>query len=299
MRRLAPLLPVLLSSACVGQASIDTLRAAVPRHNVLTVALVPPGLVGTPVCAPDGPASFGATAHDVSATVDGLLSDVLGIVDDVSAQPPSASTPGQAMWGPIPGTTSEFMLAFDQVDPTAFEFFLGGQPQGAQDAWQGMFGGHSETVDATHQSGRVDINFGVMHDLDASSDPVTGGAAVEFSVDETGRHVTAHFGDVRGAADTQSVDGDYAFEEAPDGTAQFAFATLRDLDGDMLPETVLIESTWAPDGRGTAHVTLSGGSLGATVHHVVECWDAAGGRVYTSDDADPSVTYGTTDCCAF
>ena len=66
----------------------------------------------------------------------------------------------------------------------------------------------------------------------------------------------------------------------------------------MLDEQVHIDSRWAMDGSGVAHVVVSGGSLGQRVVNAIECWDPARGRVfYTADDTNDRT--GDPACCAF
>ncbi len=300
MARFALVAPCVFALACGPAATLDQLDAAVPSRDVLSVALPPPPPVPAATCATLGPATFGQATHDVSATVDGVLDGVLGMADQLRAQPPSAQGSGEAMWGPIQGDASEYMFAVQQQGGTAFNFFLGGQAQGAQDAWQGVFGGSSDVIDAQHRSGEVDVNFGVMHDLDGTTDPISGGAAVVFAIDDDGRRVNAHFGQIVSAGATDPTDNDYAFIEAPDHTVSFAFSTKLDFDGGgVADERVHIDSKWAADGSGVAHVTITDGSLGSGEVHAVECWDGSLARTYAADDRAPGVEEGSAACCPF
>lgn len=285
-----------LSAACAS-GSVVELRDALPRQPELSMALrtAPPQALTS--CPSTGPSTYGALTHEVSGTVDGVLGDVLDLVEDLAAQPADAQGAGQAMWGPFAGVSSEFMLAIKQTDATGFEFFLGGEPLGATEAWQGMFGGTATVVDPWHRSGEVQVNFTAMHALGMTADPVEGGAAVQYVIDDAGRHVTAHFGGVVGANDPLPADAAYELVEAPDHTTGFAFTRTLDFNGDgTANEVVHIESTWAADGRGVAHVIVTGGSLDQREVRATECWDAAMGVVF-AQDGETGVSVGSASCC--
>ena len=198
------------------------------------------------------------------------------------------------------GTTSVYTLAVQQASATEFNLFLGGEPKGAGDAWQGVFGGKTAVTDAQHRSGEVDVSFSIMHALDPTVDPVSGGAAVRFTIDGATRDVRAHFGGIVGKNSPQPDDSDYAFTAAQDQTSSFAFATHIDFDHDgTLDEVVNIQSRWAANGSGTAHVVVTGGSLGQRTINAVECWDPARGRVFYTDDQNMNARSGDPACCPF
>lgn len=295
--------PCLLTLACGGaqnSASLDELRAAMPRHEWLSTSLDHMHPLGPAMCSSSGASTFGTLTHKIAGTVDGVLAGVFVQVEQVSSQPPTVTEPGQAMWGPIVGTSSVYMLAVQQASATEFHFFLGGEPKGAGDSWQGVFGGTTVVADEQHRSGEVDVNFNVMHALDPTVDPVAGGAAVRFTVAGGERDVVAHFGGIRGKNAPQTDDSDYAFTAAPDQTARFAFATHIDFNDDGTPdEAAQIQSRWAADGSGTAHVAVTGGSLGLRTVNAVECWNPALGRVFYADDQSAYDRVGDQACCRF
>ena len=304
MKRITFVAPCLLALAACGgapnTASMDELRAAVPRHEWLSMSLAEVRAPAPAMCASSGASTFGTTTHQIAGTVDGVLAGVFGSIGQVTSQPPAVKEPGQAMWGPIVGTSSVYTLAVQQVSATEFNFFLGGEAKGAGDAWKGVFGGTTVVTDAQHRSGKVDVNFSVMHSLDATVDPIAGGAAVRFSVNGGARDVRAHFGGIIGKNAPQADDSDYAFTEAADHTVGFAFATHMDYDHDgTLDEVVNIQSRWAADGSGTAHVVVTGGSLGQRTVNAVECWNPALERVFYTDDQNANDRVGTPTCCPF
>ena len=60
-----------------------------------------------------------------------------------------------------------------------------------------------------------------------------------------------------------------------------------------------IQSRWAADGSGTAHVVVTGGSLGQRTVNAVECWDRALGRTFYTDDQNMNDRAGDSACCPF
>ena len=53
--------------------------------------------------------------HKVATDVDGVLGRVLGVVQTITKNPPTATAPGHAVWGPIPSATSSvYRLQVDQ-----------------------------------------------------------------------------------------------------------------------------------------------------------------------------------------
>jgi hypothetical protein len=298
MARARSVLLLALTAACGPTASMSELGDAVPRAPELSLALRTAAPAGRASCPASGPSTYGAMTHEVAATADGVLADVLGLVDQLTAQPATAEEPGQATWGPIVGATSQYVLAVHQTDATGFEFFLGGEALVGGDAWQGVIGGTSVVRDDAHRSGEVDVDFTTMRALDPDGgDPLGGGVAVQYEIGDAGRHVTAHFGGIVGSEDPEPSDSQVELVESPDHTTGFAFSRQVDVDGDDEAELVHVESQWVPDGRGTAHVVVTGGSLGSGEVRATECWDPAMGVVYAEDGSGASV--GSAGCCPF
>jgi hypothetical protein len=303
MKRTILVAPCLLAIACGGagtSASVDELRAAVPQRawvDMSLTALRPPGQT---MCAASGASTFGTMTHQVAGTADGVLADVLAVVAQITAQPPAASQPGQAAWGPIVGASAVYRLTAAQTDATRFEFVLAGEPPGTGDAgWKDVFAGATVVTDAQHRMGFLAVDFGVMHALDPTVDPSAGVVNAGFAVDGGARNVMARFMGIAGKNAPQPDDSAYAFDLAADQSAGFAFSTHVDYDHDgKLDELVHIDSRWATDGSGTAHVVVSGGSLGQRTVNAVECWDPARNRVYyTADDTNDRT--GDPACCPF
>src|SRR5262245_20174353 len=131
MKRIVLFAPCLLALGCGGpqiNASVDELRAAAPSREWISMPLADVRPPAPAMCSSSGASIFGTTTHRIANTVDGVLADVIGIIGQVTSQPPAVKDPGQAMWGPIVGASSVYTLAVQRVSATEFNFFLGGQP---------------------------------------------------------------------------------------------------------------------------------------------------------------------------
>jgi hypothetical protein len=225
------------------------------------------------------------------------MSGVLGEVQDIMKNPPTSTSPGHAAWGPIPShTSSVYLLQVDESMPAQFQFILAGRdPPGG---WQSVFQGVTVAPDATHRAGTITVDFGVMHALDASADPVAGQVSLHFEMADPARNVTAIFAGIRGKTAPQPDDASYALMTAADHSSGFAYSTRVDFDGDgTLDELAHIDSQWTPTGAGIANLTVTGGGLGMRTVHAVECWDSKLARVYYIDDAGMRPAVGDAACC--
>jgi hypothetical protein len=302
MRRTILVAPCLLALACGGaqtNASVEELRATVPQHAWLEMALPAVRPPGQGACAASGASTFGTLTHRVAGTADGVLVGVFGVVAQVTSQAPAASSPGHAAWV-IPGTSAVYRLIAQQSDAANFQFVMSGEPPGSgEPGWKDVFAGATRIDDPQRREGEVLVDFGVMHALDASVDPTAGQVRAHFVLGGSdARDVAATFTGIVGKNAPQPDDSAYAFVLATDQSADFAFSTRIDFDGDgTLDELLHIDSHWATDGRGVAHGTVTGGSLGQRTVTAIECWDGALQRVYYTDDAGVNASQGDRACC--
>jgi hypothetical protein len=294
---------VLFAAACGAtdnsSATVEELSAALPTEAwvAMSPAVSGAAAVASPVCATLGASEFGVLTHQVASNADGVLSGVLDEVQAITMTPPTATAPGQAAWGPISSPTAAvYRLNVAESAPTEFQFVLAGSdPPGA---FSDVFAGVTFTPDATHRTGQIAVDFGVMHALDSSVDPVAGQVTLHFDVNGAARNVNATFVGILGKSATQPENAGYALVTAADNSSSFAYSTNVDFTGDgIADELAHIDSQWTPTGAGVAHLTVTGGSLGTRMVTAVECWDASLSRVYYTDDASMHPTVGDPACC--
>jgi hypothetical protein len=308
MKRIALASCLLFASACGAPSATDAtvaqLRAAVPTRATLSIVpaatqAVTPAPDGGPACAALRPSQFGTLTHQIAGNADGVIGGVLGTVEAITKGAPVASSPGHAVWGPLPSPDGSVVhrLAVDAVGANEFHFVLAGKLASADEsAWQGLFQGVTTAPDATHRAGQLAVDFGAIHALDPTSDPIAGGVAVHFEAADPARNVNASFSGIQGASAPAPDDAAYAFQLAPDQSAGLAFSTRVDFDGSgALDELAHIDSRWAPTGAGVAHLTVSGGSLGTGGATAVECWDSTLARVFFTDSVGHNE--GDPACC--
>lgn len=296
---------VLLAGACSAPAgttsSVEELRASLPTRAMISIYPVATQPAAASACAAIRPSTFGTLTHQIAGTADGVLGGVLGTVQQITSSPPAAAQPGHAVWGPIasPTSASMYRLEVAAAAPSEFHFVLAGKDKSADEsAWRGVFQGVTFAADPAHRTGQVVVDFGVMHALDASVDPLTGGVGVHFDVAGAARNVTASFAGITGKNAPQPDDAQYHLEQAADQSAGFAFITRVDFDGDgTLDEVARIDSRWAATGAGAAHLTVTGGSLGARTVNAMECWSPTLDRVFYTDDAAAPAHEGDPACC--
>jgi hypothetical protein len=185
------------------------------------------------------------------------------------------------------------------VAPNAVHFQLSGKPAGTDDsALRGVFQGTTAAADPDHRAGDVTIDFGAMHSLDPSSNPVSGTVDIHFDNTAGPRAVDAQFSGIAGPGAPQPNNAAYHFVQQPDGAAMFHFATMTDFDQNgSVNELFAVESSWAATGAGIAHANVSGGDLGARQVNVVECWAPPIVRVFYADDVNAQPPMGSAACC--
>jgi hypothetical protein len=320
--QLTILTPLVLLFGCSGhnapdiaQQQQDALTAAVPQKEwiQLKVASLDPSAQSQsqaqsaqqtplpPVCQPLGPSDMAIMTHTIASDADNLLGGVLGLVAQITSSPPSSAGPGQATWAPLgdPASPVFYRLDVAQVAPNAFHFQFSGGPKAAGGSvLLGLLQGTTVVADPDHRAGDVEIDFGAMHALDPSTNPVTGGVAIHFDNTTGPRIVDAQFSGVAGPGAPQPNDAHYHLEQAPDSSAVFEFFTRTDFDRDgTLDELLHVESRWASNGAGAAHVNVSGGSLGPRQVNAIECWAPPIIEVFYADDVNMNPPRGDQSCC--
>jgi len=294
---------VLLAIACDAPgdsaSSVEELRAALPTMAEVRMDPVVPEAPTLLTCATLGASTFGVLTHQIASGVDGAISGVLGQVQNITKNPPTASRPGHAAWGPITSASSSvYLLQVDTSSLREFRFILAGHD--SRTDWRPIFQGVTAAPDATHRAGTITVDFSVMHALDASVDPVAGQVSVHFVAADPARNVNAVFAGIKGKSAPQPDDAVYALAAAADKTTGFAYSTRVDFNGDgKLDELAHIDSKWAPTGSGVAHLTVTGGGLGTRVVTAIECWDPTLARVFYTDDASMHPAVGDSTCCPY
>jgi hypothetical protein len=276
----------------------DQLAIIVPGAHPSTSGAMTQALLGAQ-------AGFYTMTVQIATWLNGTAASFFEQIDDAVATPPSGHDATHEYWGPFTSALSPMTveLAVEKVDAQDYNFFLGGKPKGAADsAFVGLLGGSAHPVDATHGSGRMEVNFDAMNALDPTTNTATGIIAFVHDDSADPRTVDVHFANfLDGKPGSTPLNAGYHYAEHPDTSGSFQFGLRADFDkdpaGDL--EDVALVSRWVASGAGRADLVASGGSLPAGfVVHAIECWDASFGRVYYTEDVDPSKTEGSASACA-
>jgi hypothetical protein len=305
MRRVLLLIGT-LTAGCGGSGG-DPYLAALPTRDAVAIR-VPGATTGTSGASQQGllgtQAMFYTTTRQISTEINGDAASLFGMIDTAVASPPTAHDATHEIWGPFTDALSPVTveLGVNLVDAQNYMFYLGGKPKGAPDsAFMPMMGGTAHRVDATHGSGELDINFTNMNMLDPTVNTATGGIALLHDNTADPRTVTVHFGDFVPKPGSTPLNAQYDYAEHADHAGNFTYELFINFDSD--PQNVLedakFSSRWLGSGAGRTDLVVAGGSLPAGfVVHASECWDASFGRVYYTENVDPTKTEGDPASCA-
>jgi hypothetical protein len=249
-------------------------------------------------------ATFYTMTVQIATQLNGATASFFGMIDSALAAPPSQKDGSQEMWGPFTPALSPITIAMavKRDDAQDYEFFLGGKPKDAPDsAFTGLLGGSAHQADAAHGSGQMEVNFSAMNTLDPTTQPSTG--AIAFVHDNTAdpRTVDVHFGNFLPQPGSTPLTATYHYAEHPDTSGSFQYQLQTNFDNDPagILEDAVVMSRWLASGAGRADLVVSGGSLPAGfIVHASECWDANFGRVFYTEDVDPTKTEGSASNCA-
>ena len=291
-----------------GTTSSD-ITTAVPKAewiDIQTGSTMPldtttsPSMPPPPTCQGGPPAMFAAMSAQIMGGSNGVLGGVLGTVQAITQSPPAAMTQDHAVWGPLvaPNDPIVHKLDIQRVADNTFHFVLSGKPIPADDsAWVGMFQGDITTPDAQHAAGDVEIDFGAIHALDPSSNPVAGAIAIHFAAAPDSRAIDETFAGIAGQMAPQPNNAHYAFAQDGTGT-RFEFVTQADFDHDGVADELLdVQALFAPDGSGKASTTVTGGALGTNSVSAIECWDNQQRVLFYADSTNTNPPAGNPACC--
>jgi hypothetical protein len=298
-----------LGSLAVGCSGGGSYQAGLPARDAVLIKVPGDSSVSSSSARTEALLGTQAMFYTMTRQIATQLNNAAGSfflqIDTAVASPPSGSDATHEYWGPFTDALSPMTveLAIERVDAQDYNFFLGGEPKGSPTpAFMGLMGGSTHQVDATHGSGQMEVNFTAMNALDPTTNPATG--AIAFVHDNTAdpRTVMVHFGDfLDGKPGSTPLNANYQYAEHPDTSGSFQFGLRTNFDNDAagILEDAALVSRWTASGAGRADMIVTGGSLpaGFTVH-ATECWDTGFGRVYYTEDVDPTKTEGDVSACA-
>ncbi|MDB4968504.1 MAG: uncharacterized protein JWN44_4193 [Myxococcales bacterium] len=229
--------------------------------------------------------------RQTSKQMNGAVDSVLDLIADISAHPATAASGDAAEWGPFtpPLSPATYRLIVERVAPDATRYHLDARPRGESDdsAFRPLVAGEAGDA-AGARGGRFTVDQSLAHQLDPLANPGTGAVQATYHLDAA----TA----VRMQVGDGNVAAVYRYDQLPDGSGDFRFATHANLAGDPATlEDGLVRSRWLPSGAGRGDAHVRGGDAGAAMD-LSECWDASFARTFVTNG---STSDGDPASCAF
>ena len=277
----------LLLLVCAGCSATPerALVAALPARSQLHVDVPATADAGTP-------AMLYEVTRQTSTQLNGVVDSVLDLVGDITSHPPTNASADGAEWGPFtpPLSPATYRLIVRRVAPDSVQYHLDGRPKDTSDdaAFQPFLAGVSKDG-AGARAGQFTVDAGIAHALDPAANPGTGGVQASYQL-EPAMAVRLQLGD-------GAVAANYRYDQLPDGSGDFRFATHTNLAGDATQlEDGLVRTRWLPSGAGRGDAHVRGGDAGATGMDLSECWDTTFSRTFVTDGTNAG---GDPASCAF
>jgi hypothetical protein len=252
-----------------------------------------------------GAAELYRTTHNVTETLNGMLGNLLSLVEAVRHYSPSSRTAVSRTWGPYlslehPGWRVEMVIARDDVTPDdKFDYWFafipvldpGAKPLHLIDGTFQIGGslreGHG-TLNITTAGARaagIDVNLGFLDHMEIDY-VVTGPTiAVTMSIADLSNPLKPD--DVRMAT--------YRYDSVEDGRGAMRFEFLANGVPGPATEKFAITSRWLGTGEGRGDVeVLEGDGAGAKQ---TECWDRQFQATYNLKPWAPAENVGDPSTC--
>jgi len=238
-------------------------------------------------------ADFYSATRDATTSFNGMLDNLLGLIEGVRQTPPTRRTADSRIWGPFPLENPPGFLAqliLTRASETEFVYQMQIRKNAAGTSWTTLWQGSFQAT------GGVRKGVGAVA-LDAAA-----GRAVGFAPKDLEQLVTL-VATYRTQAPPLRVDmaitltpGSspeqvlYQYREQPDAEAALAFAFVQG------GQALQLVTQWRPDGAGRGRATvLQGPSAGAIQE---ECWDASFALEYLSQSWAPPAQGDASACPA-
>lgn len=269
-RTLLPASLLITLAACTGGGA-DDYAAVLPDERLLID--LPTGGARS---ALGDEAEYYALTADVTAGVNGLISDVLEGLDYVTSFEPTWSDDDhKALWGPWEDGPTNARLWVEQTEDGGYNWAIDAKlVEEGDDAYTPLMAGQIDPEATEIASvGRMVIDFDAVSRVSPDED-ATGEFYVEYDLD--GEAVTAQAGFAGFTGDDGVLlDAMYAYDQDGSGAGSMDLAVSADQWGTPLPELHIVRTRWTPAGEGRADVYVTQGDLGDLVYTATECWDGS------------------------
>jgi hypothetical protein len=285
-RRILLVLPLaaLVAGACGDYSNEDlAFMNALPDNDELRVNLP----ARSAALEPATEAELARTTHTVTATFNGLLGDLTGMVDYIRSFPPTSRTPDSRTWGPYPTDRAQkknldwklrMIMTRDLDVADRFDYHIDFHEDGTDDlTWlvfvRGWFltgqtarrgTGHVELVTADVRAGGLDVSdLGMLDNLAIDYDTLGDPISANMTINDL---------PTAGSADPppQVI---YAYKATAAGQGQMTFDLIGNLITGPATEDLRVTSSWLPSGVGMAVLKVESGDGAGSQQ--TECWDSS------------------------
>lgn len=305
----------------LGAVTAEELEAALPTADMLKVPY--PGATDKSSGTAMGKMAVSSQASCQDATneetaffyqhgcqvihyVNGVVDDVMNLLNVALDHPPTHQGGGVYIWGPFSpkaGVTAMFGMQKNEDGTISYKLDAK-RSEDPDSAYLTVLRGHIEEGVSLDQNVG---NFDISYDNIQAVDPAAGvGGTASFDYDSLGNQTGVHaeLRDILGgdglrhqAVVSYYVNADSSGEMWYGFTDDLVVSDTPSADGTPVMETAKVHDRWLSDGQGRADATITGGDLGEQVGHVSECWDADYLDVYAA--ASWAGQSGDPDLCVF
>jgi len=242
----------------------------------------------------------------VISYVNGVVRDVMTLLNTAISHPPTHQGGGVYIWGPFePEEGITMMFGMQKNEDGSIGYKLDAKrTEDADSAFLTILRGRiEEGEDLGHNVGSFDLSYDNIQAIK----PAAGvGGVAEYDYDslgnQTGVHARLH--DIL-AGDGLRHQAEVSYVVNADSSGEMWYGYTDDLkagdtataSGEVVQETAKVHTRWLSDGQGRSDATITGGDLGENVGFVTECWDADYFEVYAA--ANWAGETGDSSLCVF
>ncbi|MEK7706324.1 MAG: hypothetical protein AAB426_15290 [Myxococcota bacterium] len=304
-----------LSACGADELSDEEYRAAVPNESAVTIqAPEQSSSALSEVVALGEQSEYYVMTRNMSRDVNGNIRGLLLIIKAVMQAPATTREENRRIWGPGADALDPvyYRLTVTREAEGQFSYVLDARPKAADDLDANYFPLVSGTADVTSGerdgAGTMVLHVGNFGQTDGNT-CAAGVANVSYDTTSEPQYLSVAFVDFATECGTPATQASYYYDRAADGSGNFQFAALGDIQNGAIvpavPEIFAIRSRWHANGEGRSDVQISGGDLEAqtTIATVSasECWSEYFALTYASIDPqiiDPSRNLGAEADCA-
>ncbi len=253
--------------------------------------------------------------------INGWTLALLGLVDEITANPFTERVDDGYVWGPFTPTLSATTIRFTltRTATATFAFSLDVKLKGSDDdTFAPLLAGSFEGADGASESdGVMTLDFSAESDLDPTK-TTTGAITFDWDTAGEGKAVDTTFVEFQDEHMEEPVTATYTYRELADQSGSFQFHLRTDVHADDPDnadldaiEDVAVHARWIGSAAGRGDVRVTGGDLPLVDPPVAswehsECWDEVFGLTYLQEIANleggdiyEGETVGDVSACPF